>query len=946
MMIRLFNSLYIYILAAICCTSVLAQNKSYQLPKGVSSKDFLANTLVIKYKQVPLQGVKLASTENENKLYTITYQRPIINSNGIETLANQQKIDENGLNRIYEVGYSSKLPIEKVITEILKDPNIAYAEPSYIYHTFAEPNDVAYTAGAQDYLSRVMAKEAWQIQPNANGVIIAIIDSGSDLQHEDLVENIYLNTADPINGTDDDKDGFIDNYWGWDFVGLTASSIVEDNNPDVVADSLDHGIHVSGLASAVSNNAKGIASLAQSAKLMIVKVGADDNASAIYKGYEGIIYAVNHGAKIINCSWGGSGGGAYGQDVINYAVSKGCLVVAAAGNSASVEPIYPSAYNGAFAVANVQASDIKSASSSYGYHIAIASPGTFIYSTVNGNKYGLKSGTSMAAPIVSSAAALVMAKNPSLTGVQAGEIIRLNTDEIYANIPENNNFLNKIGTGRLNIFKALNSSLKPSIRNQKITILDKFNGSLTTGDTINFYFDLKNILIPTNNILVNLSSTNNKVEILNAFINTGAFASEETKRIGPFKVFIKSSSSVNATVTFKLGYSNAAANYKDEEFFERTINLDYQNVTVNQVYTTITSNGRVGYSGDNAKDGLGFIFKDYSLLYEAALMIGNSAHQVSNNARALSDNVDHDFNKVVRVAKIDNKNSDYEGIAAFNDSGSDLPLGLTVKNRQIAYQASPDDKYVIVEYEIVNSSDKDLDNVFAGLFTDWDIDESSKNILKYDVALNMAYTYSTKPITPYAGIKLLSKIPNPLFYPMSYQLTNDFLADDNFTLLEKYKTLSSGIKGTSLGSGDGLDVMYTIGNGPYKIQKGKSVKLAFAFIAGDNLADINTSAVQAQLKYDGINNSLALYSEFSLAQNAPNPASNITNIIFNIPANGDVSLSLYDFTGRKIRAILNQNLEKGEHTIPLDTSTLKSGIYFYSCTYKGQQKTLKMVVIN
>ena len=261
------------------------------------------------------------------------------------------------------------------------------------------------------------------MQANANGIVIAIVDSGSDLEHEDLADNIYLNLNDPINGIDDDQDGYIDNYKGWDFVGLSASNLKEDNNPDVTADSCEHGVHVSGLASAVTNNIKGIASLAQNAKLMIVKVGADDNANAIYRGYDGIIYAVDHGAKIINCSWGGPGGGAFGQDVINYALSKNCLVVAAAGNSNSLVPIYPAAYQGVLAVANVNSNDLKSTSSSYGYHVGIASPGVGILSTNNGGKYGIKGGTSMASPIVSSAVALVMAKFPSLTAIQVAQMI-------------------------------------------------------------------------------------------------------------------------------------------------------------------------------------------------------------------------------------------------------------------------------------------------------------------------------------------------------------------------------------------------------------------------------------------------------------------------------------------------------------------------------------------
>ncbi|TKB98719.1 S8/S53 family peptidase [Pedobacter cryophilus] len=925
--------------------------KPYQLPKGVTAKDYLANTLIIKYKNVPLQGVKTFGNDSKNSSNSIkiTYQKPILvfGDLAVKTLADQQKINDNGLNRIFEVGFESDISIEQVINEVLKDPGIEYAEPRFIYQTSTTPNDVDYVAGFQNYLDQVKAPQAWDIQPNANGVIIAIVDSGSDLQHVDLATNIYQNTADPANGIDDDNDGYIDNFRGWDFVGTSAANVVEDNNPDVPADSLDHGIHVSGLASAVTNNSIGISSIAQTAKLMILKVGADDNARAIYRGYDGIIYAANHGAKIINCSWGGPGGGAFGQDVINYAVSKGCLVVAAAGNDGDRELIYPAAYKGAFTVANVRADDVKSSSSSYGYHVSISSPGASIYSTVNRDRYGYKSGTSMATPIVSSAAALVLAKNPGLTGVQVGELLRLNTDDI-SSISGNSNFQDQLGNGRLNVFKALNAMNMPSLRNQKTTISDKSLGAYAIGDTLSYYFDLKNVLQASSDINVTLSSTNASVQVLNATLTTGAFAASETKKIGPFKVVVKQGTLDNTSVLFKLSYSSISSSYQDKEFFNTTVNLDYQNITVNKVYTTITSNGRVGFSGDNASNGLGFVYKDFSLLYEAALMIGNAADKVSNNARGINGVVDNHFNKVVRVGKINNSVAAYEGVATSSDLLSPSPLNIEVKNRQIAYKDSPDDKYVVVEYEIFNKSTATINNIYVALFTDWDVDDGTKNLVKYDAGLKMGYTYASTPLSPYAGVKLLSAEANPLFYPLSYQVASDLLQDGSFTIAEKYQTLSSGVGATSLGSGNGLDVMFVIGNGTYSIPVNGSVKVAFAFIAGDNITDISNSAIVAQAKYTQLLTAVEpvfTAKGFDVAQNFPNPVKQETQISIYLPGNGKTTIEIYDLTGKKIFTLLNAELKKGTHSFNLDASNLNSGIYFYKTSFEGLEKVMKMVVI-
>lgn len=927
--------------------------RKYRLPNGVSAKDYLSKTLIVKYKNVQLKGIKTFDTGDKNKpsIIKISYQKAFMPQNALtqKSFSDQTKIDDIGLNRIYEIGYGNDLSVEEAINEVLKDNAVEYAEPSFIYHTYADPNDPSYVSGTQSYLNQVKASQAWGVQANANGVIIAIVDSGSDLEHVDLAGNIYFNTADPINGIDDDKDGYIDNFKGWDFVGTSAANIIEDNDPDITADSLDHGVHVSGLASAVTNNGLGIASIAQTAKLMILKVGADNNASAIYRGYDGIVYAANHGVKIISCSWGGAGGGAFGQDVINYAVNKGCLVVVAAGNSGSIENQYPAAYKGAFAVANVTLTDVKASSSSYGYHVAISSPGNNIYSTINRDRYGSKSGTSMATPIVSSAAALVMAKNPSLTGVQVGEILRLNTDDIYG-LNGNSSYIDQLGSGRLNVFKAVsaaNTSI-PSLRNQKITINDKSLGSHAIGDTLNYYFDLKNVLQSTSDVQVVLSSTNPNVKILTTSLNTGAIASNETKAIGPFKVVVQASTADNTDILFKLNYANPSVSYQDKEYFTSVVNLDYQNITVNKVYTTITSNGRVGFSGDGAINGLGFKYKDFDLLYEAALMIGNSATKVSNNARGSSGNSDHHFQKVIRVGKLANSTAAYEGTATLNDALSPSPLGINVKTRQLAYSVAPDDKYVIVEYEITNPGTTTLTNVYAALFTDWDVDDGAKNLVKYDSGLKMGYIYASTPLSPYAGVKLLNSTVSPLFYPLSYQVTGDPLADGSFTIAEKYQTLSSGISATSLGSGSGLDVMYVIGNGPYTIAAGASVKVAFAFIAGDDLTDITNSAIAAQSKYSNVltaNEPELKADQFGVTQNYPNPVKGETSFAVNIPSNGKATIELFDLSGRKVQTVYDNDLKRGKHTFTINTVDLNSGIYFYRTAYEGLEKVMKMMVV-
>ena len=925
----------------------------FVLPKGVTAKDYLPNTLIVKFKKSSAKQINsLSSTAKTeltaNGISLVSLEKLFSNETrmvGTQSLAQQPVPD---LNDLYVAKYEGNQHITTVINALLKDEQIIYAEPSYIYKTSFVPNDPSFSL--QNYFTKLQVTQAWDIIRDASSVIIGIVDSGSDLQHEDLASNIYVNAADPVNGIDDDKDGYIDNYLGWDFVGNSAATMIPDNNPDVTSDTTDHGVHVSGIASAVSNNAKGVASIAFNAKLMIIKVGADNNGRAIYKGYEGIKYAADHGVKIINCSWGGPGGGQFGQEMIDYAVAKGSLIIAAAGNESTEDLGYPASYNGVLSVASVTNNDIKSGFSNYGYKVDISAPGSSIYNTLNGNKYGSLSGTSMATPMVASAAALVKVKYPNYDGLQIGEVLRTTADPIDA---LNSTFANKLGKGRLNVFNALTQTTS-SVRYQQINIADPTNGSRVAGNDITLTFDLKSFLAPISGLTVGISSTSPFVQILDPTITVGSLGTLETRNnIGPVRVRVLANAPQNHDVIFKLTYSGNGGGgaYSDAEFYTTTVNLDYLNITVNRVSTTLSSNGRVGFSKADAMGGLGFIYKDEPMLYEAALMIGKSATQVSNNARN-EGNYSEDFSKLISAAKVSSSTAAFEGVATFTDEKATSPIGLKVKSRMLAYAAAPDDKYVIVEYVITNTTSTGLQGMYTGMFTDWDLDESSANATQYDATTKTAFAYARKNVGyPYAGVKLLSNTAPAAYYPMSYQLTGDPLADSKFTIAEKYQTLSSGIKATGLGTtGNGLDIMYTIGSGPYNIPANGSITVAYAFISGDNLTDLLNSGNAAQTKYSTLPNKPSdldpdKMTGFILKQNYPNPAQTVTNIPFNLAEKSSAKLTITTVTGKVVQTLVNETLNAGSYSMPVNLTKLTPGVYFYELRAGSYHKTLKLLVV-
>lgn len=937
--------LIIFILLAFKQDNTEASKKRiFSLPKGVTTKDYLPNTLIIKFKEgVSLdRATQSATQELSTNGVSLTMLAPIFNDNpkGNQALSNK---NENELKLFYLAKYQGGASIEKVINSLLGSDNIAYVEPSYVHTTWYTPNDVAY--GTQFYLSQVKAPQAWEVLKNSSNVIIGIVDTGSEITHQDLAANIYYNTADPINGVDDDGDGFVDNYAGWDLCGASASTMIPDNDPNVKSAAADHGVHVSGIASAVSNNGIGVASLASNAKLLIVKAGADDAPKSIYKGYEGIKYAADKGAHIINCSWGGAGGGQFGQDMVNYAISKGCLVVAAAGNSGNDYPIYPAAFDGVLAVANLNADDTKGSASNYGTYVDISAPGQGIYNTVYNNNYSYYSGTSMAAPLVSSAAALLKAKYPSYTGIQIGEILRATADPIDSKNPT---YANMLGRGRLNAYRALTETAA-SVRFQSVAIADQSAGNRAAGTEVTMRFNLKNFLIPVSGLTVSLSSNSSFVQVVDQNINAGDFASGETKtNIGPIRVKVMPNAPENHEVTFTVRYTGNNGTYADFESFKEVFALDYLNINVNKISTTLTSIGRVGYSRPNATAGLGFVYKDENMLYEAALMIAQSETQVMNNAR-IDASYSEDFKRQQIAAMVSSSTAGFEGTTVFTDAASSNPIGLKILAKGLAYNTATDDKYVIMEYEIANTGSLDLENIYTGLFTDWDLDESSANATQYDAANKLAYVYAKKNASyPYAGVKLLKLAAPAAYYPLSYQVPGNFLSDNYFTIAEKYKTLTSGVQANGLGHdvSNGYDVMFTVGSGPYTIPKSGSIKVVYAFVAGDSRDDLIAVSDAAQTKYLDLQKQVTkvVPSEYVLQQNYPNAAKTYTYLPIDLPEKTPLEITIYNIDGRKVSSIVNGVFEAGSYRFYVDTSRFPNGIYTYSVNASNFKKAKKMVV--
>ncbi|MCZ8107096.1 MAG: S8 family peptidase, partial [Burkholderiales bacterium] len=337
---------------------------------------------------------------------------------------------------------SGSLSVEKILAQYRSNPIFEYVEPDYIVTkgtisaqaTF--PNDPSFnqlwglhntgqSGGTAD--ADIDAPEAWDIQTGDPNLVIGVIDTGVDYNHQDLVGNIWTNPGEIANdGIDNDGNGYIDDIRGWDFA-------YNDNNPSDVD---GHGTHVSGTIAGKGNNGVGVTGVAWNAKIMPLKFLDDTGSGSTSNAIKAINYATAKGVKLTNNSWGGGGYSQALYDAINAAGQAGALFIAAAGNDAKntdTSPSYPASYNLAniISVASTTRTDALSSFSNYGLtSVDLGAPGSEIYSTTPNNTYATYSGTSMASPHVAGAAALLWSQNPTWTAQQVKNTLMNTGDSI------------------------------------------------------------------------------------------------------------------------------------------------------------------------------------------------------------------------------------------------------------------------------------------------------------------------------------------------------------------------------------------------------------------------------------------------------------------------------------------------------------------------------------
>ena len=508
------------ILSSLVVFIIIFSGNTIKTERNLSSSLFTNNKFIVKTKtelriseatgEISVAtGIK--SIDEKNSKYRITSIKRIFElNNGSVFLYNKF-----GMSRIYEfhIEASAGKDIEKIVKDYNSDENVEYCEPNFIGRAagrkgtgneyadrkFVIPNDEMFNM--QWYLKNdglistskgrspkvgadINMVKAWGIEKGSDEVIIAICDSGIKDDNPDLEDNMWKNNKEiPNNRIDDDGNGYVDDYRGWDFS-------YDDKNPD---DGFGHGTNIATVIGAKTNNLIGFAGVNQKGKIMNLKNLSDDNFGEYSWWAESIKYAVDNGADIVNMSEGGDDYSETLKTAVDYALENGVLIVAAMMNKGNDKDYYPASFNGVFAVGATDSDDKRcekftwGGGSCWGKHIAVVAPGNKIYGLDYEDDYNYDvywSGTSQSTAMVSALASLLLSQKKTRTVDEIKKIIMATAKDKVGDYSEDERGWNQYyGFGRIDCYAALvyerNPEIESRIKEVREDYLETYDDSRT-----------------------------------------------------------------------------------------------------------------------------------------------------------------------------------------------------------------------------------------------------------------------------------------------------------------------------------------------------------------------------------------------------------------------------------------------------------------------------------
>lgn len=722
------------------------------------------------------------------------------------------------------------------IKDLAQRDDIEYAEPVYYDKPLVIPNDPLANpnSGSQYHLSLIRAYDAWDISTSDESVRIAILDTGIEPDHIDL-GTITLNENDPVNGVDDDGNGLVDDYMGWDFADA-------DNDP--TSDQSDHGLKVTGVSSAKTGNAIGIAGVGYNASFVPIKIFSSENGVSS-NAYDAIMYAADQGYEILNLSWGSPNSfSQYRQDIINYAaLEKGVVIVAAAGNTPSDLDFYPASYDHVLSVAATNENDQKADFSTFSRKVDLSAPGAAIVSTETNNGFSQGSGTSFSSPQVAGAAALLMSKYPEWTNLQIMEHLRVTADNID-NVSGNEEFENFLGSGRLNVFNALSKTNTKSARIEEFSFSNGIGEFAYYDDTVNVTLQIQNFLSPVEALKLEISSLNTDVSVLTPIIELGNLDSMENTE-AEFLLYLNESVGPDEFLQFQINYNGT--DYSDVQFIEFQSSSDRIDFGIGKSLMTTNSKAELGHESNVIGDGVGFQWDARRILENMGLMIGLSEDSLVDNAMTNVELLfrNNDFISEQNLKYYNHPEADLYAAGVLNTI-DEVNLRLQVEHNYYAWNADGEDSNIILEYRLTNTSANDYDSLRIGLLANWDINTAVRNTAVWHEMDSIAVVYD-KDNPVFSGMAILNE--DILWNYNTIDISERSLAENtNVSKLDKYEQLSvlntDTLKNT--------DVIQTLSVLLPEIPAHQSVKIAFVLTGASGYEEVRDHIVLARERYQDI----------------------------------------------------------------------------------------------
>ena len=744
------------------------------------------------------------------------------------------------LSLIYEIEIDAQLNPVAVAADIAATPGIAYAEPLYIHEITYNVNDT-YTH-VQWYLDTIRAREAWDIEKGDTNVVVGIIDTGTSFLHNDLKDQIKCNLNDPIDGIDNDNDGYVDNYRGWDFAH-------QDNDPTFVGNGpgYDHGVIVSGPSSADPDNNFGLAGIGFDCKMVPLKV-ASDNSLGIAYGYQAIVYAADRGIKIMNLSWGSPSYSNYGRDITDYAaINKQCLLIAACGNYHRDILYYPASYPNVISVAASSQTDAcwapastSTIGTSYNYKVDIMAPGHGIptIASASGYYWGA-SGTSVAAPMVAGAAALVQSHFPQLTAYQCGQLIRVAAQDVYDRQPSSD-YDEKLGKGRLDVKNALTLT-SPSVRVIDFEIQTPDDHYPKSWDTVDVKITLANFLAPTQGLTVEISTTDEFTKGLQNPFQIGTLGTMDTITVVVPQQFAVIQSLLQKQSTWmRFGFEDLSG-YTDFQYEKINLYPAAMKLETSLLSLGFSDHGTMGVVHPIwPAFGYGLNFDQNSnVLSEGGLLLGTHSSQISDFLGHSRYNGDMDWTNAEAPVYSQGEHNSRHLTYSYSDQGSDAALSVQVRQQNTVLDGPENEGFILQEFTLENIGTDSLSDLKAGLWADWMIESQATAIPHIDSSLRTVYFHS-----PQTG--------DSSFYGLAFLGTEmpvvDVAPTLNYPLGDSGKW--RGLTGMNGFQDLGPQLYSSVVSTPaFNLLPGEERIIAFALLAGESEEQLKSAAQQAFYAY-------------------------------------------------------------------------------------------------